>query len=145
MNENLTGSRQEGGSGQMRSPAFLTHIIGGPSREGGPFLQVGPGIMLSERQGEGTHHFQNFGIVVQSLSCVQLFLTSWTIALQAPLSMGFSRQKSWSRLPFSPLWDLPDPGIEPAPPSLAGRFLTPEPPGTPIFRTAVPHMHPESP
>lgn len=59
MDENLTGSRREGGSGQMRSPAFLTHIIGGPSREDGPFLQVGPGIMLPGRQGEGTHHFQN--------------------------------------------------------------------------------------
>ena len=115
----------------MRSPAFLTHIIGGPSREGGPFLQVGPGIMLSERQGEGTHHFQNFGIVVQSLSCIQLFLTSWTIVLQAPLSMGFSRQKSWSELPFPPPGDLPDPGIEPTSPAFASRLFTREPLGSP--------------
>lgn len=75
----------------------------------------------------------------------RLFPIPWTAARQASLSVEFSRQKSWSRLPFSPLWDLPDPGIEPASPSLAGRFLTPEPPGTPIFRTAVPHVHPESP
>ena len=107
----------------MRSPAFLTHIIGGPSREGGPFLQVGPGIMLSERQGEGTHHFQNFGIVVQSLSCIQLFLTSWTIVLQAPLSMGFSRQEYWSGLSCPPPGVLSGLGIEPTSlmsPALAG-------------------------
>ena len=51
------------------------------------------------------------------LSCfsrVQLFVTLWTIAHQAPLSMGFSRQEYWSGLPFPPLENLPDPGIEPA-------------------------------
>ena len=40
-------------------------------------------------------------------------MTLWTAALQAPLFMGFSRQKYWSRLPFPSLGDLPDPGIEP--------------------------------
>ena len=61
------------------------------------------------------------------LSHVQLFLTPWTLAHQAPLSMGFSRQECWSRLPFPSPEDLPDPGIEPASlvsPALASRFCT---------------------
>ena len=44
----------------------------------------------------------------------------WTVARQAPLSMGFSRQEYWSGLPCPPPRDLPDPGIEPASPALAG-------------------------
>ena len=44
------------------------------------------------------------------LSCVRLFVTSWTVARQAPLSMGFSRQEYWRRLPSPPLGDLLDPG-----------------------------------
>ena len=44
---------------------------------------------------------------------VQLFLTPWTIARQAPLSMGFSRQENWSGLPCPPPGDLLNPGIEP--------------------------------
>ena len=43
----------------------------------------------------------------------QLCPISWTVAHQAPLSMGFSRQEYWSGLPFSTLGDLSDPGIEP--------------------------------
>ena len=46
------------------------------------------------------------------------FATPWTIAYQAPLSMGFPRQEYWSVLPFPSLGDLPDPGIEPASPAL---------------------------
>ena len=57
------------------------------------------------------------------------FVNPWTVAHQAPLSMGFPKQKYWSGLPFPPPGDLPDPGIEAAPPALAGRFLTAEPPG----------------
>ena len=67
----------------------------------------------------------------QSLNYVQLSATPWTVSCQAPLSMGFSRQKYWSGLPFSLLGDLPNPGIEPASPALAGRFFTTEPPGRP--------------
>ena len=44
--------------------------------------------------------------------------TPWTIACQAPLSMGFSRQEYWSGLPFPSPGDLPDPGIEPGSPAL---------------------------
>ena len=46
-------------------------------------------------------------------SCVRLFATPWTLAHQALLSMGFSRQEYWSRLPFPSPGDLPDPGIKP--------------------------------
>ena len=48
---------------------------------------------------------------------VQLFTTSWTVAHQAPLSMGFSRQEYWSGLPCPPPGDLPDPEIEPGSPA----------------------------
>jgi len=61
------------------------------------------------------------------------FATPWTVALQAPLSMGFPRQEYWSGLPFPPPEDLPDPGIGPASPALAGRFFSTEPPGKPMF------------
>ena len=47
------------------------------------------------------------------LSHVQLFVTLWAIAFQAPLPMGFSRQESWSGLPFTSPGDLPSPGTEP--------------------------------
>ena len=69
---------------------------------------------------------------VQSrFSHVQLFATPWTVACQAPLSMGFSRQEYWSELPFPPPGDLPDPEIKPVSPALAGRFFTTAPPGKP--------------
>ena len=68
---------------------------------------------------------------VKSLSHVQLFATPWTVACQAPLSMGFSRQEHWSRLPFPSPGDLPDPGIEPGSPTLEAGALTSEPPGKP--------------
>ena len=61
------------------------------------------------------------------LSHVQLFVTLWTIAHQAPLSMGFSRQEYWSGLPCPPPGHLPDPGIKPISlmsPALASRFFT---------------------
>ena len=58
-----------------------------------------------------------------------LFLTPWTIAHQAPLSMGFSREEYRSGLPFSSPGDLSDPGIDPTSSALAGGFFTTEPPG----------------
>ena len=57
-------------------------------------------------------------VKVKSLSHVRLFATSWTVAYQAPLSMGFSRQEYWSGLPFSSPGDLPYPGMEPGSPAL---------------------------
>ena len=65
------------------------------------------------------------------LSRVRLFVTPWAVARQAPLAMGFSRQEYWSELPFPPPGDIPDPGIEPMYPALAGGFFTTEPPGKP--------------
>ena len=50
---------------------------------------------------------------VQSLSHVRLFVTPWTVARQAPLSVGLPRQEYWSGLPVPPLGDLPEPGIKP--------------------------------
>ena len=58
----------------------------------------------------------------QSVRCVRLFATPWTVDLQAALSMGFSRQEYWSRLPCPP-GDRPDPGIEPASPVSTGEFF----------------------
>ena len=52
-------------------------------------------------------------VKVKSLSRVQLFATPWTVAYQAPPSMGFSRQGYWSGLPFPSPGDLLNPGIEP--------------------------------
>ena len=51
--------------------------------------------------------------VLSRFTCVQLFATLWTVAQQAPLSMGLSRQEYWSELPCRPPGDLPHPGIEP--------------------------------
>ena len=56
-------------------------------------------------------------------------MTPWTVAYQAPLSMGFSGQEYWSGLPFPSPGDLPDPGIEPEFPALEADALTSEPPG----------------
>ena len=64
---------------------------------------------------------------MKSLSHVRLFVTLWTIANQAPLSKGFSKQEYWSELPCPPPRDLPDPGMEPVSLmslALAGRFFT---------------------
>ena len=63
-------------------------------------------------------------VAVQSLSCVQLSATPWTVAHQAFLSMGFSRQEYRSGSSRPPPGDLPDPGIEPVSPASAGGFFT---------------------
>ena len=59
-------------------------------------------------------------------------MTPGTVALQAPLSMGFSRQEYWSRLSFPSPGDLPDPGTELVSPVSAGRLFTAEPPEKPV-------------
>ena len=66
-----------------------------------------------------------------SHSAMSDFAALWTVAHQAPLSMGFSRQEYLSRLPFPPPEDLPDPGIKPTSPALANGFFTTEPPEKP--------------
>ena len=73
------------------------------------------------------HYFKNTCMCACfHFSCVRLFVTPWPVSRQAPLSVGFSRQEYWSRLPCPPLGDLPDPGMEPASltsPALAGCFF----------------------
>ena len=71
--------------------------------------------------------------VCQSLSCVQLFVTPWTVIHQAPLSMEFCRQEYWSGLPFPSPGDLPDPRIKPRSPTLQADSLPTEPPGKPVL------------
>ena len=78
--------------------------------------------------------------MLQLPSCVQLFVTPWTVAHQVPLSMGFSRQKYWSGLPSPPPGYFPDPGVEsksPASPTSVGGFFTTVPPGKPHNASAT--------
>jgi len=59
-------------------------------------------------------------------------VTLWTVALQAPLSMEFSRQQYWSELPFPTPVDLPNPGVELGSPAFQADSLPSEPPGKPV-------------
>ena len=75
--------------------------------------------------------------MLSCISRVRLFATLWTVALQAPPSMGFSRQEYCRGLPFPPPGDLPNPGIEAASlmsPALAGELFT-------TSDTWVAHLH----
>ena len=86
------------------------------------------GIEWLSPENQQSHSGTNGGSVrVCSVTSVWLSVTPWTVAHQAPLSMGFSRQEYWSGLPCPPPGDLPDSGIEPESlmsPALAGRFFT---------------------
>ena len=75
---------------------------------------------------------------VKLLSHVQLFVTPWTIAHQAPPSMEFSKQEYWSGLAFPPPGDLPNPGIKPGSPALRADALISELPGNPIWESYNP-------
>ena len=72
-------------------------------------------------------------VSVLSRSVMSNFVTVWTVALQAPLSMGFPNQEYWSGLPFPTLEDVLNPGIDSKSPALAGQFFTTEPPGKPYI------------
>ena len=74
--------------------------------------------------------------MLSRFSHVRLFATLWTVARQVPLSLGFSRQEYWSGWSFPSPGDLPDPGMKPTPPALAGRLFAPEPPGKSACLTA---------
>ena len=65
-----------------------------------------------------------------------LFVTPWTVARQAPLSMEFSRQEYWSRLPFASPWDLPDRGFKPGSPALQADFSASEPLGNSMYESS---------
>ena len=68
---------------------------------------------------------------------VTIFVTPWTIACQAPLSMEISRQEQWSGLPLPSPEDLPDPGIEPGSPALQADSSPSEPLGTPQLSSII--------
>ena len=70
---------------------------------------------------------------IMLVSHAQLFATLWTVALQAPLTMGFARQEYWSELPFPSAGDLPKPGIKPGFPASQADSLPAEPPGNPTW------------
>ena len=78
------------------------------------------------------------------LSRVRLFVTPWTVAYQAPPSMGFSRQGYWSVLSFPSPGDLPDPGIEPRSPTLQADTLLSEPLGSKVQGVHAYHRNEES-
>ena len=65
--------------------------------------------------------------MLSHFSCAQLFVTLWTVACQAPLFIGFSRQEHWSGLPCTPPGNLPDPGIEPTSPEAPALQVDPLP------------------
>ena len=70
------------------------------------------------------HIFSPICPVLSHFSCVRLFVTPWTVAHQIPLSIGLCKQEYWSGLSFPSPGDLPEPGIEPSSPALAGGFFT---------------------
>ena len=74
----------------------------------------------------------------QSFSCVQLFVTPLSVALHAPLSMGFSRQEYWNGLPFPSPGGLPDPEMEPKSPAFQEDSLPSEPPRKPKIHNSPP-------
>ena len=76
-------------------------------------------------------------VKVKTLSRVWLFATPWTVAYQAPPSMGFSRQECWSGLPLPSPGEFSDPGIEPGSPTLQADALPSEPPGKLMYSIAA--------
>ena len=70
------------------------------------------GLRCREKR-RSQRHTGSVGTRAKSLSCIRLFATPQTVAHQAPLSMGFSKQEYWGGLPCPPPGDLPNPGIEP--------------------------------
>ena len=105
--------RQEYWSGlPFPSPRHLSN----PGIEpGSPALRAD--VLPSEPPGNHKVLTEQSVVNVKSLSPVQLFVTPWTVAYQAPLSMGFSRQEYWNGSPLPSPGDLPNPGIEPASPN----------------------------
>ena len=84
-------------------------------------MKSGVGVL---NQGPERVYMQN----VKLLSHIRLFTTPWTVAYEAPPSMGFSRQEYWSGMPLPSPGGLPNPGIEPRSPALQAHALPSEPP-----------------
>ena len=93
------------------------------------------GVIETEMGLEGS-----FFLVSVCASHSVMFVTPWTVAHQAPLSMGFSRQEYWSGLPFPSPGDLPNPGIKPGSPALQADSLPSEPPCKPLFLVRIMFM-----
>ena len=115
----LVWSRQDAGKPQQSREEALTLVV-----EGFPVFIPGQRSLLyfPSLLSRGLHE-----CMLSHFSRVQLCVTLWTVALQAPLSMGFFRQEYWSGLPCPPLGDLPDPQIKPASlksPAMAGGLFT---------------------
>ena len=87
--------------------------------------------MEKERTSLVVQWLRPYASTARVLSHVWLFMTPWTVARQAPLSMVFSRQEYWSELPLSSSGDLPDSGIESGSPELQVNSLPSEAPGKP--------------
>ena len=109
------------------APSHLPELLFGRSgmylaRLPGPALFLGMAI-------KDRHQWWLFSCKVVSDS----FVTPWTVALHALLSIGFPKQEYWSGLPFSSPGDLPNPGIKPWSPALAGILFATKPPGKPTF------------
>ena len=111
------------------------------------YTKLSKGIIFRNRDrlGGGEHSlststefgFSSFLTVHALQSRFRPFATPWTVAYQAPPSMGFSRQECWSGLPFPSPGDLPNPGIEPGSPALQADALPSEPPGKPMIYNAI--------
>ena len=95
---------------------------------------------MASQNGELSDHYYYL-----SCMCVlrhhRLFATLWTVAHQAPLSMGFSRQEYWSGLPFPPPGDLPDPEIKPVYPALQVDSFLLSHWGSPIITPTFSHLY----
>ena len=91
----------------------------------------GDSLMRSPQIGQPCWTHLLHACMLSRFSLVRLFVTLWTIAHQAPVSMEFSRQEYWSGLPFPSPGDLPDPAIKPMSLALQAGSLPSEPPGKP--------------
>ena len=114
-------------TGQKKKESCLT--LCDPVDCGLPGFSVREGVLqarILERIGQ---YWLPYPSVQCLVSCVRLFANPQTAALQPPLSMGFSRQEYWSRLPCPSPEDLPNPGIEPRSPTLQADSLPSESPG----------------
>ena len=112
-------------------PVDVGNLISGSSAFSKPSLNIWKftvHILLKPGLQNFEHYFTSM-CEVKSLSRVRLFATLWTVAYQAPPSVGLFRQEYWSGLPFPSPGDLPNPGIEPRSPTLQADALPSEPPG----------------
>ena len=112
--------------------ALLQRIF--PTQESNPGLPHCRLILYHlNHQGSPSFDYIHFVSKVMSLSRVRLLATPWTVAYQAPPSMGFSSQEYWSGLPCPPPGDLTNPGMDPRSPTLQADSLPSEPPGEPFM------------